>query len=247
MLVEICTLFPEAFASFFSTGLLGRSVEGGILSYRLHNMRPFGKGPYRSVDDAPFGGGAGMLLTYDAVSACLEKTVMRPRVFLSPRGKQLSVSHLTRWQEAGGMTLLCGHYEGIDQRVLDQHIDEEVCVGQVVLNGGELPAQICIEALARRLPGFLKQASLHVESFDDGTLEHDQYTRPREAGGAQVPPVLLEGDPKPAARWARENALFRTWQRRPDLFSKLTLTDWEFEAIHGKIRTQYQFPRQDLP
>lgn len=247
MLVEICTLFPEAFASFFATGLLGKSVDSGILKYRLHNIRPYGKGRYKSVDDAPFGGGAGMLLTWDAVVPCLEATRSRPRVYLSPRGKPLRAAHLERWIQSGGVTFLCGHYEGVDQRVLDRHIDEEVTVGDVVLNGGELPAQICVEALARRLPGFLKEASLHVESFDGGLLEHDQYTRPRAAGGMEVPSVLVEGDPKPMARWARENALYRTWRVRPDLFSRIPLADWEFDAIHGKIRTRYQFPRQDPP
>lgn len=247
MRFEICTLFPEFFHSFFTTGLVARAVDNGILSYGIHNLRRYGTGNYRSVDDAPFGGGAGMLLKYEVVQKSLEQTVERPVIHLSPRGRVLDAKLARELALLPGMTLLCGHYEGIDQRILDRQVDEEISIGDYVLGGGETPAQVLVETVARHLPGFLTEASLDAESFDRGLLEHDQFTRPREADGVAVPPVLVEGDPKRIAVWQRENALWRTWRRRPDLFMRQTLSDCDFDAIHGKIVTHFSIRTQETP
>ncbi|MBN8218787.1 MAG: tRNA (guanosine(37)-N1)-methyltransferase TrmD [Spirochaetes bacterium] len=247
MRFEICTLFPEFFHSFFTTGLVARAVDNGILSYAIHNLRLHGEGRYRSVDDAPFGGGAGMLLKYDVIRKSLEATGERPVIHLTPRGRVLNTSMAKRLASLPGVTLLCGHYEGIDQRILDRAVGMEVSIGDYVLGGGETPAQVLIETIARHLPGFLTEASLEAESFESGLLEHDQFTRPREADGVPVPGVLVEGDPKRIAAWQRENALWRTWRRRPDLFARQTLADCDFDAIHGKIVTHFSIRPQETP
>lgn len=239
MRFEILSLFPEAFHSFFATGMMGRAVEGGLVDYHLVNMRQFGLGNYRSVDDAPYGGGAGMLLRYevirDSFRALRKDSDQRSIIYLSPRGRLLDQKLVEALALRPGLSLLCGHYEGIDQRALDAFAAEEVSIGDYVLNGGEVAAQVLMEAVSRKIPGYLSEESLHTESFSSGLLEHDQYTRPREIDGRSVPEVLTGGDPRQIKKWERWNALERTYRSRPDLLRRQHLSKDDFEQLHRHL------------
>ncbi len=218
--IDVVTLFPELFRAPLETSLLGKAVAGGLLQVRVHDLREHGLGKHRSVDDEPYGGGAGMVMRPEPLCAAIEN-VRGPRshvVLLSPRGHRLDHGHVARLASLEHLVLVCGRYEGVDERVVDLAVDEELSIGDYVLAGGELPALVVIEAVSRLVPGVLGNAgSLGSESHAAGLLEYPQYTRPAEFRGRRVPDVLLSGDHAAVERWRREQSELLTRERRPDL------------------------------
>lgn len=225
---RIVTLFPEAFPGTLGLSLTGKALDMGLWRLETINLRPFGEGKHRNVDDTPAGGGAGMVLRADvldrALRAAAEGTPDRARwpvVYLSPRGRPFDQAAARRLAACDGMTMLCGRFEGVDQRLLDHWGIEEISLGDFVLTGGEIAAQAVLDATVRLLPGVLgNQASTEEESFSDGLLEHPQYTRPTLWEGMEIPPVLQSGNHGEIARWRRAEAEKITQERRPDLWSR---------------------------
>ncbi len=224
MRIDVFTIFPDLVEHYCEGSLLGRARAQGLLDIRVHDLRAGAGDPRRSVDDAPFGGGAGMVLAPGPVFAAVEAVAPpRPLYLLAPGGRRLDqrlVEELaaTGGSSSGGFSLLCGRYEGVDQRVTDHLVDGELSIGDYVLGGGEVPALAVIEAVARLVPGVMgNEASALDESFSSGLLEYPQYTRPAEFRGWAVPEVLLSGDHGRIARWRRAMALRRTLDLRPDL------------------------------
>ena len=215
----VLTLFPEMFPGPLGTALSGRALGRTVWSLDIRNIRDAGLGRHRSVDDTPFGGGAGMVMRPDVVDAAIEAVYDgRPLLYLTPRGRPFSQADATRLASADGAILLCGRYEGIDQRVIDARCAEEVSIGDYVLSGGELAAMVVLDACVRLLPGVMGAAESAVEeSFSEGLLEYPHYTRPAEWQGHPVPSVLLSGDHAAIARWRQYQAVETTRARRPDL------------------------------
>lgn len=218
--IDVVTLFPELFAVPLATSLLGKAVAERLLQVRVHDLREHGLGKHRSVDDEPYGGGAGMVMRPEPLFAAIE-AVRGPSshvVLLSPRGHRLDHAHVARLASLEHLVLVCGRYEGVDERVVEGAVDEELSIGDYVLAGGELPALVVIEAISRLVPGVLgNEESLGSESHAAGLLEYPQYTRPAEFRGRRVPDVLLSGDHGAVERWRREQSELVTRQRRPDL------------------------------
>lgn len=225
----LLTLFPEMFASVLRTSLFGKAVDNGLLAVELINYRDWAEGRHRVVDDEPFGGGAGMVIKVEPVARALAQ--LRRRVpdvhvaLLSPQGRTFRQVDAARLSRAGRVALVCGRYEGFDERVCDL-VDEEISVGDFVLAGGEAAAWVVMEASSRLVDGVVGESeSLAAESFTgDGLLEYPQYTRPREYAGKRVPEVLLSGDHAAIARWRRQRAILRTARRRPDLLKEASLS-----------------------
>ena len=222
---HVITLFPEMFGSPFRGGMIGRAVGQGLIQLKVHPLRPFGLGNYRQVDDAPYGGGSGMVMRPEPLAAAIDDvTNQHPglwKVLMTPQGEVFR-HELARElvAKSPGLLLLAGRYEGIDERVRSL-VDQEISIGDYVLSGGELPAMVVIEAVGRLIPGVLgNRDSLAEESFAAGTLEYPQYTRPEEFRGMRVPEVLLSGDHGKVREWRRAEAEKRTARRRPDLSRK---------------------------
>ncbi|MGH2754283.1 MAG: tRNA (guanosine(37)-N1)-methyltransferase TrmD [Actinomycetota bacterium] len=220
MHIDVITLFPELFEPHLSTSLLGKAVAGAKLSVRLHDLRPFGLGRHRSVDDEPYGGGPGMVMRPEPIFAAVEQVRRDDSrvILLSPRGQRFDHGTARRLADEDHLVLICGRYEGVDERVGLALVDEELSIGDYVLAGGELPALVVIEALSRFVPGVLgNQESLASESHAEGVLEYPQYTRPPEFRGHRVPDVLLSGDHGAIDAWRKERSAHLTRERRPDL------------------------------
>jgi tRNA (guanine37-N1)-methyltransferase len=217
----VLTLFPEMLPGPLGLSLAGKALDSGIWSLDTHDIRTAGLGRHRSVDDTPFGGGAGMVLRPDVVDAAIAAVADdRPLVFLTPRGRPFRQADATRLAAGPGVILLCGRFEGIDQRVIDARGAEEVSIGDYVLSGGELPALVLLDACVRLLPGVMGAAdSAEEESFSDGLLEYPHYTRPAEWQGRAVPEILLSGNHAAIAAWRRARAEETTRTRRPDLLA----------------------------
>ena len=219
MRIDVFTIFPELVDGFARASLLGKARERDLLDLRVHDLRSETQDPHRSVDDAPFGGGAGMVLKPEPVFACVEAAdPPRPLYLLGPGGRRFDQA-LARELSAGeGFSLLCGRYEGVDARVADHLVDGELSIGDYVLGGGEVAAMVVLEAVSRLVPGVMgNQESGHDESFTAGLLEYPHYTRPARFRGWEVPAVLRSGDHGRIDRWRRAQALHRTVERRPDL------------------------------
>ena len=223
---DVVTLFPGMFQGPLDDGILARARSKGLVGVRVHDLRRFGAGPQRQVDDAPFGGGPGMILKpepfFDAVAFVHSRfpSTHERVVLLSPQGRAFDHAAASDLAQFDRVVLLCGRYEGVDERVRENLADEEISVGDVVLTGGELPALMIIDAVARLLPGVLgNEASARTESFVSGLLDHPGYTRPAEYRGLSVPPVLLSGDHGAIAAWRAERAVAATRDKRPDLIS----------------------------
>jgi tRNA (guanine37-N1)-methyltransferase len=218
MRLHLVTIFPEYFASPLALGVVGRAIAAGILRVEVVDLRAFGLGRHRQLDDAPFGGGPGMVMMVEPLAAALEPLAGTHRVLLTPAGAPLTQATLDRWAGLEGLTLVCGRYEGVDERVAEHLIEEEASLGDFVLAGGEAAALAIVEGVARLLPGSLgNPESAGAESFRDGLLEEPLYTRPAEFRGWAVPEVLLSGDHARIAAWRRQQRLQRTRERRPDL------------------------------
>jgi tRNA (guanine37-N1)-methyltransferase len=232
---DIITLFPEMFAPVLSASLLGKAQERGLLEFAIHDLRPFGDGRHQTTDDTPYGGGAGMVMKVGPVVRCLESLPARSAasraLLLSPQGRALGPALARELAGLERLILVCGRYEGVDDRVR-AFIDDEVSVGDYVLSGGEIPALVLIDAVSRFVPGVLGNAgSPEADSFEDGLLEHPQFTRPAEFRGLAVPPVLLSGDHEKVRRWRRKESLLRTRERRPDLFAKHVRSEEDEELL----------------
>lgn len=219
MRIDVFTIFPDMVEHFAEQSLVGRARSTGALDIRVHDLRSCATDPHRSVDDAPFGGGAGMVLMPEPVFAAVEAVnPPRPLLYLSPAGRRFDQSVAHELATVEGFSLLCGRYEGVDERIRDHLCDGELSIGDVVLAGGEVAAMVVIEAVGRLVPGVMgNTTSADDESFSDGLLEYPHYTRPADFRGWTVPAVLRSGDHGRVARWRKAQALRRTLDRRPDL------------------------------
>ncbi|HVF53229.1 MAG TPA: tRNA (guanosine(37)-N1)-methyltransferase TrmD [Actinomycetota bacterium] len=222
MRIDVVTLFPELFEAPLRTSILGRAVRDGVVEVEVHDLRAFGLGRHRSVDDEPYGGGAGMVMRPEPLFAAVEGIASPGShvVLMSPRGTSLTHAVGAGLAERAHLVLLCGRYEGVDERVVEHLVDEEISIGDYVLGGGELPALVTIEVVARLVPGVVgNAASLESESHAHGLLEYPQYTRPAEFRGWAVPEVLVSGDHAAIERWRTERSHELTRARRPDLMA----------------------------
>lgn len=253
---HILTLFPEMVENGLKTSIIGRAVAGGLLSIEAVNIRDFAFNKHQSVDDYPYGGGAGMLmqaepvyLAYKDIEERIQKRIQNAEivspdkklrvVYLSPQGKTFDQKMAEELAEEEDLVLLCGHYEGIDERVLEEIVTDYVSIGDYVLTGGELPAMVMVDTISRLVPGVLhNDVSAEFESFQDNLLEYPQYSRPEEWHGKKVPPVLLSGHHANIEKWRREQSILRTYERRPDLLEKSSLTwkekKWLEETVKEK-------------
>jgi tRNA (guanine37-N1)-methyltransferase len=242
--LDVVTLFPEMFGALTQHGITSRAMSLGLFSFQTWNPRDYTQDNYRRVDDRPFGGGPGMVMIPEPLEAALAAAKERQRsvgaepyaVYLSPQGKPLTHAKVMELVAKPGLVLLCGRYEGVDERVLQRQIDEEISIGDYVLSGGELPAMVLIDAMVRQLPGALNTSASAVEdSFVDGLLDCPHYTRPEEYQGMKVPDVLMSGNHALIRRWRLKEALGRTCLRRPDLLQDRQLTKEE-----ARLLAEYQ-------
>ena len=237
MKYHILTLFPEMIEQGLHTSILGRAINNGYISLETTNIREFSANKFNRVDDYPYGGGAGMLMqaepVYLAYQSVEEKIGYKPRVvFLTPQGKVFNQEMAKDFAREKDLVFLCGHYEGIDERVLEEIVTDYVSIGDYVLTGGELPAMVMMDSISRMVPGVLtNQESGETESFSGSLLEYPQYSRPETWHGKQVPPVLLSGHHANVDAWRREQSVYRTAKWRPDLLKKADLTNKEWNQI----------------
>ncbi len=225
MQIDILTLFPEMFESPFSHSIIKRAKEKGLVDLRIHNIRDYSTNKHRTVDDYPFGGGAGMVMMVEPIARCIEalreKTEYDEVIYLSPDGEKLTQSRANRLSTLKNIILLCGHYKGIDERIREHFITREISIGDYVLSGGELAAAVFTDVVIRLMPGVLNdETSALSDSFQDNLLSPPVYTRPADYRGWKVPDVLLSGNEKEIINWRFEQALERTRRRRPDLLNE---------------------------
>ena len=232
MKFDVLTLFPEMF-EVLNQSIIGRAKEKGLINVKLINIRDFSKDKHKKVDDTPYGGGAGMVMQPDVVYDAYKsvKDEKAKVIYMSPQGKKLDQKKVEELSKQEHLILLCGHYEGIDQRVLDKIVDEEISIGDYVLTGGELPAMVLIDSVSRYVEGVLKDDSTKEESFSQGLLEYPQYTRPEVFEGQQVPEVLLSGHHENIDKWRRKQSLKITLNKRPDLLEKIELSDEDKKVL----------------
>lgn len=236
MKITILTIFPEMFESVLNSSILGRAREQGLIEVECVDIRPFSDRKHKNTDDYPFGGGAGMVMLaqpiMDAMKHVTGENFSGKRIYMGPRGTTLTTAKARELAREEHLVLLCGHYEGVDQRALDSCIDEEISIGDYILTGGELAAMVLTDAVSRFIPGVLGSGeSAEEESFSDGLLEYPQYTRPRELNGMEVPEILLSGDHAKIKAWRRQESLRATKKFRPDLLDKAELTDKEKKLL----------------
>ena len=247
MRIDVISLFPPMFEAVSAYGITGRAVKNGLLTLRVWNPRDYTEDKHRSVDDRPYGGGPGMVMMVEPLRRAIyaargEQNKEAKVIYLSPQGRKLDHAAVLELSKREGVILLAGRYEGIDERLLETEVDEEWSIGDYVLSGGELAAMVLIDAVTRQLPGALgDEDSAQQDSFVEGLLDCEHYTRPEDYAGQKVPEVLLSGDHEKIRRWRLKRSLGRTWLRRPDLLEKLTLTDEqqrlleEFKEEHLRI------------
>jgi len=240
--IDLLTVFPEVFDSFLNTSIIGRARANGIIDIQAHDIRPYSLNKHKNTDDYPFGGGAGMLMMAqpiaDAFKAITPADFNGLRIFLGPHGKTLDQRLVEELSKQEHMIILCGHYEGVDQRALDHYIDMEISIGDYILTGGETAAMVLIDSVSRLVPGVLGSTeSAEDESFcAAGLLEYPQYTRPRVFEDEEVPEVLLNGDHKKIAEWRRKQALLVTARKRPDLLEKALISEKEQRWINSILK-----------
>lgn len=239
MRIDVLTLFPELIRSNAAVGVVGRAQERGLLAVEAWNPRDFTHDNYRRIDERPFGGGPGMLMSIDPLRECLAAVRAAgagsaPVVYLSPQGERLTQQRVRDLAQSPGMILLCGRYEGVDERFINAEVDLELSIGDYVLSGGELAASVLIDAVGRLQDGALNDAdSASQDSFEQGLLDCPHYTRPETHELGEVPEVLRSGDHRAIARWRRQQALGRTWLRRPDLLARLELDEDDRQLLEA--------------
>ena len=232
MKIDIITIFPEFFDAFLATSIIKRGIEDGYLNIQTHQLREYSSLKHQRIDDTPYGGGAGMLMMFPPFFEAIhtlknEKTKV---IMLSPQGKVFDQQKAIELAKENHVILLCGHYEGIDARV-ESLIDEELSIGNYVLTGGEIPAMIVTDAISRLVPGVIHEESLETDSLQQGWLKYPQYTKPEEYKGFRVPEILLSGNHQHIASWRKEQSIYRTYTKRPDLMEKLSLTKEEVNIL----------------
>ena len=238
---DVVTLFPEMFAALTGSGITRRAIDRGLYALEFHNPRDFTSDPHRTVDDRPYGGGPGMVMLAEPLTQAIRAARAAQQaalgrsgrvIYLSPQGRRLAQEVVLELAAEPALVLLCGRYEGVDQRLIDREVDEELSLGDFVLSGGELPAMVLLDAIVRQLPGALNTAdSAQEDSFADGLLDCPHYTRPELYENERVPEVLLSGNHAAIRRWRLKQALGRTWLRRPDLFEARKLNKTELKLL----------------
>ncbi len=237
MKIHVMTLFPEMFSGPLDSSIVKRAREDEKLSIDYYQIRDYSTNKHQKVDDYPYGGGSGMVMTpqpiMDAYRDIVKNTEKKPRtIYLSPKGKMFSQEMAMELSKEEELIFLCGHYEGVDQRVIDGIVTDEISIGDYVLTGGELPAMVMIDAISRMIPGVLSSPEAYEEeSIHSGLLEYPQYTRPPSFEGKEVPKILLSGDHEKIRKWRRKEALIITRNRRPDLFQKIDLTKEDYKLL----------------
>ncbi len=247
MIFDVLTLFPGMFSSPLQESILGRAIKQELLQVRTHNLRDWAEGKHLSTDDAPYGGGDGMVMKPEPIARAIadlkRKSPGAKVLMMSPQGVPFRQQHARNLAAESGLIFLCGRYAGFDERVRETLVDAEFSIGDFVLTGGELPAMVMIDAISRHLPGVLGSSdSAENDSFGDGLLESPQYTRPAVFNGMAVPEILLSGDHGKVASWRREQQLLRTLQRRPDLLESVTLSA-EDKKILERLRKQIELTK----
>lgn len=243
MIFDVLTLFPEMFFPVLGESIIGRAQENKIIEVNLINIRDYSKDKHKKVDDSPYGGGTGMVMTvqpiYDAYRTIVKNINYKPHVvYMSPQGKVLDQDKIKKLKELEHIVILCGHYEGVDERIIEEIVDEEISIGDYVLTGGELPAMVLIDCISRTLPGVLAGEEAYMEeSHFNGLLEYPQYTRPYNFLGKEVPEVLISGHHANIEKWRRQQALVRTYLKRHDLFEKLKLNEEDKKLLEEGLGT----------
>ena len=240
MQVDVITLFPELVEQVISFGIVSRAADQELLRLNCWNPREYTEDRHRTVDDRPYGGGPGMLMKLqpllDTIRAVRQQNKQGRLIYLSPQGVPVKQATLARQVDAGSVIFLCGRYEGIDERLIQQEVDEEWSIGDYVISGGELAAMVCIDAMTRLIPGALgHDQSAQQDSFSDGLLDCPHYTRPEEFLGSRVPEVLMNGNHQAIQDWREQQSLGRTWQRRPDLLEQMVLDDRQQALLNQYI------------
>ena len=249
MKIDVLTLFPEMMEAVLGESIIGRARAKGILNINFTNIRAYTKLKHGHVDDAPYGGGRGMVMAVQPVLSALEAVKEGGKkpftIYMSPQGRLFNQKIAKELLKKEHLVFLCGHYEGIDERIIESSVDMELSVGDYVLTGGEIPAMAVIDCVCRMVPGVLpEEEAFTEESLYDGLLEYPQYTRPEEIGGRRVPDVLLSGHHKNIAQWRRKQQLFRTWKKRPDLLKTAPLSENDKKYLlkyKGKRRKNAKF------
>ncbi|MDQ1278260.1 MAG: tRNA ((1)-)-methyltransferase [Thermodesulfobacteriota bacterium] len=242
MRFDILSLFPEMFISVFESSILKKARERALIDVHVHDIRMYAPGKHRVTDDAPFGGGGGMVMKVEPIARALAALELQPGegpvILMSPQGDPFRQEIAAELAACPRLVLICGHYEGVDERVKEQLADRELSIGDFVLTGGELSAMVIVDAVARLIPGVLGNSeSARTDSFSSGLLEYPQYTRPQDYGGWKVPEVLLNGNHRDIDYWRRRQSLTRTWRRRPELLEKIDLSDSD-RMILKEIQTE---------
>lgn len=248
MRIDILTLFPEMFAPL-SESIIGRATKNQKVQINVHDIREYTLDKHKKCDDYPFGGGAGMLMLPQPIASAIEAIDPNHealRIYTSPKGKRFEQKHIKKLLERERLIILCGHYEGVDQRVLDEYIDDEISIGDYVLTGGELPAMVITDALCRYVDGVLAEGSLCDESFTGYLLEYPQYTRPQTFNGSSVPEVLLSGNHAKVDEWRREQAEALTQKKRPDLWRKYLRAQESARKKQQKLKEKQKLLRREL-
>ncbi len=246
MRIDIITLFPEMCEAVMGESIIGRAQKSGAVEVNCHQLRDFAFDKHRRVDDATYGGGMGMLMMAEPIALCFEdicrQVDARPHfIYMSPQGQTLTQDKIKELAQYDNVCLLCGHYEGVDERLIEEFIDEEISIGDYVLTGGELPALVLADALARMAPGVLSNDEcFELESHYNGLLEYPQYTRPSVWRGKEVPEVLMSGHHKNVDEFRRKQSIIRTAQKRPDLLNKADLTDEERSLAESVLSSEYK-------
>ncbi len=238
--ITVLTLFPELVEQYFATSIVGKAVSRGALNPEVVNIRDFATDRHRSCDDAPYGGGAGMVLLPEPLGRALDSVDAEHRhvVFPSPSGTPFTQTVAQRLSEKEGLVLICGRYEGIDQRIIDLYVDEELSIGDYVLSSGELASMVMIDAVYRLREGMLRPESISDESFQDGLLEYPHYTRPEEYQGRRVPDVLMSGHHAKIAAWRRRQKLIKTAHNRRDLLERADLSSDEYREVRDLLEKE---------
>lgn len=235
MKFDVITIFPSLFNEFLKHGIMGKAIKKGIIEVELHNLRDFSMDKHKKVDDKPYGGERGQILMVEPIYNALNSIPKKEKsikILLSPQGNQFTHLEAVRYSSYDQLILICGRYEGVDERVREHLIDEDVSVGDYVLSGGEIPAMVFIEAVSRLIPGVVgKQRSVNSDSFQKGLLDYPQYTAPREFKGWKVPEVLTSGNHKKISEWRLKKSLENTLKKRPELFKKIKLSNHEKKIL----------------